>query len=369
MPKEYVSLNAFRALAAFWVLAAHCSIWGGWRTPFIPEPKLAVNLFMVLSGFLMVHVSNSRWDEEPLNRLRNFNRFVTRRFFRIAPAYYLSLLLAAIFSSYFLGGYQVLYDNSPIAFSDVLNPRNFSFDYLNIIAHISFLFGLHPTLSFSTYLPDWSLSLEMQFYVAFPLIYIAFRKIGPASASVPLWISCFLATYLLRGHAQYTEPSLIVFKLKFFLSGMMLWYSLNDRGHLYRKYLYFVISIAMSADRSQMGFVCPVLVASMYALSAAENSGFSVRFLRSRVITFCSDVSYGVYLFHGFFISASGLLIGSNPTLLGLNPIQRSLLIFAITLPGSYLAAALVHRLVELPGISLGQRILRRKRVGADALA
>lgn len=71
-------LNAFRGAAALWVVVAHCMIWGG--VPFnpIPDPKLAVDLFMLLSGFLMLYtVDRSRKD---------WGRFGLRRFFRLAPA-------------------------------------------------------------------------------------------------------------------------------------------------------------------------------------------------------------------------------------------------------------------------------------------
>jgi peptidoglycan/LPS O-acetylase OafA/YrhL len=40
----------------------------------------------------------------------------------------------------------------------------------NILTHITFLFGLFPQYASNDVLPDWSLSLEMQFYVAIPLI-------------------------------------------------------------------------------------------------------------------------------------------------------------------------------------------------------
>ena len=63
----------------------------------------------------------------PRSEIRNSWRFLIRRYFRIAPAYYLSLILAAAFSSAFLGGYGVLYDMSTIGLSQVYNPERIVF--------------------------------------------------------------------------------------------------------------------------------------------------------------------------------------------------------------------------------------------------
>ena len=49
MVKEFAFINLFRAIAAFWVLAAHCMIWGGWYGVPLPSAKIAVDLFMMIS--------------------------------------------------------------------------------------------------------------------------------------------------------------------------------------------------------------------------------------------------------------------------------------------------------------------------------
>lgn len=42
--------------------------------------------------------------------------------------------------------------------------------------HASFVFGFLPSYSFSTPLPDWSLGLEIQFYLIFPVLFFFYRK-------------------------------------------------------------------------------------------------------------------------------------------------------------------------------------------------
>ena len=89
--KELRTINLFRATAAYWVLIGHCRIWGGWQEFWVPDGKMAVDLFMVISGFLMAAHAIDRAPKEPLsgdsNWRSNWRRFWIRRFFRIAPAY------------------------------------------------------------------------------------------------------------------------------------------------------------------------------------------------------------------------------------------------------------------------------------------
>jgi len=46
------SIAALRALAAFWVLAAHCMIWGGWYGVPLPSPKEAKLAIETLTDYI-----------------------------------------------------------------------------------------------------------------------------------------------------------------------------------------------------------------------------------------------------------------------------------------------------------------------------
>jgi peptidoglycan/LPS O-acetylase OafA/YrhL len=192
MPVETGFLNGIRAIAAFWVLSAHCMIWGGWYGLPIPDPKIAVDLFMILSGFLMAHTMDERTSPQTPKHPRPWLEFYVRRFFRIAPAYYLSLGLAVVLAPIFLGGYAQFQDLNPAQWvgNTTYDPRLTHYDLTNIAMHVSFLFGLIPRYAASTMLPDWSLGLEMQFYAAFPIIFAAARKYGVFGTCLALAVIC-----------------------------------------------------------------------------------------------------------------------------------------------------------------------------------
>ncbi|WP_327440176.1 acyltransferase [Pseudomonas donghuensis] len=370
MVKEFEFVNFFRAIAALWVLVAHCMIWGGWYGVPLPSAKIAVNLFMLISGFLMMANAIARKDSEPLSAGRSWVRFWIRRYFRLAPAYYLSLILAIIFSSYYLLGYKELQHLNPAlwgtAEGGIYDPMRTEYTLVNVLLHITFLFGLHPEYSFSTSLPDWSLSLEMQFYAVFPLLFLVFSRLGVAKSSLLIGVPVFLAGTWISARVHYLEPSLIVLRLNYFLAGMVLFSAMQSGVSTLRQVCLVACAMALVYIGSRIEpdeLVLPGFLLVMFAIGVAERSGqapsWLISLINNRVVRFASDTSYGVYLFHGFFISAAGLAITRTPFLLELTPIQRVGAMLPFVLIGAYLTAYVIYRLVEQPGIRLGGRINR----------
>jgi len=366
MTREFNFINFFRATAAFWVLFAHCMIWGGWHGIPVPSPKIAVDIFMLISGYLMAATTTARNHLEPLSNSRNWLRFWLKRFFRIAPAYYLSLGLAVFSGTYFLAGYQELQNLNPTLWpaGGVYDPSKIEYTLQNILLHISFLFGLHPKYSFSTFLPDWSLSLEMQFYFAFPFLFLVMQKFGFVRTAVLVGIPIFILGFGITRLVKYHEPSLLIFKLNYFLAGIILFLFLTS-GTTRRKRIASasaaILLVSVDLRYREQLVALPALMILMLYLGKLEVSNKTPKwlslFFNSRTVRFASDTSYGVYLFHGFFISGSGIILSTHSDLILLPPQQRFALILTFVTALSYLLAYAIYRLVELPGIRLGKNI------------
>lgn len=313
--------------------------------------------------------ASARSHFEPLSNSRNWWRFWLRRFFRLAPAYYVSLALAILSSGYFLVGYQELQSLNPTRWTPggVYDPSRVEYTLNNIILHLSFLFGLHPTYSFSTFLPDWSLSLEMQFYFAFPLLFMAMQKFGFIRSALFIGLPVFILGFGVSRLIHYHEPSLLFLKLNYFLAGIILYRFLSvDASKPKRLALALSAILLVSIDiryRTQL-VVLPALLLSMLTLGWLEATNRTPRsislFINSHLIRFASDTSYGVYLFHGFFISASGLIISKYSSLVSLLPRQRVFLMFIFVTISAYLLAYIVYRFIELPGIRFGKRAIEK---------
>jgi exopolysaccharide production protein ExoZ len=153
------SLDMVRGIAVIGVVAVHCGESFPSGIPFVQSLSIAgsygVQLFFLASAFTMAYM----WDVRSNNEPAPIRRFLIRRFFRIAPMFYLS---AALYLQYFGE-----------------SPRYWAPEGLtswDIASTFLFLHGFWPT-SISSVVPGgWSIAVEMSFYVLFPLIYIYFAR-------------------------------------------------------------------------------------------------------------------------------------------------------------------------------------------------
>ena len=365
-------IDGLRTTAAFSVLAAHCLIWSGWPgigLPLIPQAgllaKIAVDLFMIISGFVMVFTADQRRAEEPLATPASIATFYVRRFFRIAPAYYLSLIAAVLLADQFLGGYTALADRLPWLRNSYYNARAINYTAENLLLHFSFLFGLFPNWSFSTQLPDWSLSLEMQFYLVFPFLALAVWRFGALAVCclvLPIW---FVATV---GWLPYfREPSLLLFKLPVFLAGMLLCQAALSEAFVRRAMLQ-LLAIALTLTQFLMygpQSIWIAVCALVFVAMTAQPWG-AFRFVQNgiayvldnKVMRAGAALSYGVYLFHGFMLAILGSALFRSPAFVAMDVHARSFILFLAVLGGTLLVSAVVHIAVERPGIDLGKRII-----------
>jgi len=63
--KRIGCLDGLRGLAALWVLLGHSLQLTGWHLPILSSPDLGVDLFIMLSGFLMVFHYRLRESANP----------------------------------------------------------------------------------------------------------------------------------------------------------------------------------------------------------------------------------------------------------------------------------------------------------------
>ncbi|MGZ0719080.1 acyltransferase family protein [Pseudomonas palleroniana] len=204
----------------------------------------------------------------------------------------------------------------------------------------------------------------MQFYAIFPLLFLAFGRAGIVKTSLLIGWGVFMLGKWVSSHVNYIEPSLIVLRLNYFLAGMVLFSAIelgvsNVRRACLVACTFLLVYIGSRVEADPL--VLPCITLLMLAMGLAEISGrapaWLVFLINNKLVKFASETSYGVYLFHGFFISFAGLLISRTPILLALSPAHRVGGMLLFVLLGAYLTAYVVYRLIEQPGIKLGGRI------------
>ncbi|MDA8708042.1 acyltransferase [Hellea sp.] len=154
------NVQALRGIAAMLVVFAHLrfyeSVFGGDKilSPVLKMGTSGVDLFFVISGFIMVYVTRNRADTK---RFRQIPKFLFARITRIYPVYW---VLTGIYVFVYFNIPGILWD------SEVLPKMNFltSFTLLPNMIHA-------PIVSVG-----WTLVFEMQFYIVFAFILLFKRK-------------------------------------------------------------------------------------------------------------------------------------------------------------------------------------------------
>lgn len=165
-------LTGLRAIAAIWVIAYHYGLGPFGRLhlirvfPFIGFGYLGVDLFFMLSGFVIWHVHGDDFRRPSVER---FKRFMMLRVARLCPVYLFTLLL--------LGAIFLL---STAVASWHMNPANYTLHDFLINMTMLQTWGLvsHPTWNY----PDWSVSAEWFCYFLFPFAALMFIGLKRAHA-------------------------------------------------------------------------------------------------------------------------------------------------------------------------------------------
>ena len=263
-------LDGLRGMAALWVLLSHVQILTG--APFWPVVswgQLAVDLFIMLSGFLMAWHYVLRKSAEPFESRSTWWHFWVKRFFRIAPLYYFLLLCAMVLGPE-IGAYRgVVGSVWPHTLTDESRYIDTSLD--NLVAHASFVFGMIPYYSFRTALPDWSIGLEMQFYAVFPLLMLACARWGFALVGLFVSVVSALAIWLWpEFFSGFVMPSFLPMKIYMFFIGMWLAVAKLSSLRSYQLRLLLVIFVvtvvAAAAERSHEAYGRLIVVMGFAAL-------------------------------------------------------------------------------------------------------
>lgn len=196
-------LQGIRAIAVLAVVAYHT------KFPFLHGGFLGVDVFFVLSGYLMAINVSQRQAEGRFA----YGRFLIRRFLRIYPALLAMLIVSATVAwrvafpqelQQFVGGMW----SSALLASNVLFWRTSGyFDDLSLA---------NPLIH------TWSLSLEAQYYLVFPLIFVFFRRHWrfPALTVLTLASLC-LALWATPAHASASFYLLPTRGWEFFAGAMV----------------------------------------------------------------------------------------------------------------------------------------------------
>lgn len=174
------ALDGVRAVAILAVMTFHAD--GNW----LPGGHLGVSVFFVLSGYLITSLLLAEHGQLGQVDLKTFYR---RRAARLIPALLPLVATATLFLVVRYGTREA----GPEIKAEALAA---SFFFMNLKMFISGRFPTDPLV------PMWSLSLEEQFYIGWPLLLAALLR-RARRAVLPLILAAIFIVMLLRWHGVH----------------------------------------------------------------------------------------------------------------------------------------------------------------------
>lgn len=310
-PGRIPSLDGMRAASIVLVILGHNRLWHPWGTAPQLEPlvglvsngDLGVSVFFVISGFLITTLLVREVEATGTVGLRNF---YLRRAFRIIPAYYVFLLTLMA-----LSWGRVIAVPAGTMWSSVLFLRN----YLTPVEHSTDWYTAHC----------WSLSVEEQFYLFWPVCLAALgrrRAVWLSSGLIAVAPLSRITTYALWPDMRREINYLLHTRVDTLMWGCLVALLFDSvafsalRVKLYRLRVPLIAALFVSIaspwlrQRFQgaylftVGYGAEGACITAVMLWAVECSGGIIgRLLNCRPIVHLGTVSYSAYLWQQLFTS------------------------------------------------------------------
>jgi peptidoglycan/LPS O-acetylase OafA/YrhL len=331
-------INGLRGIAVLAVVFYHAGF------GFASGGYVGVDIFFVLSGFLIFNSIQSSIKKDHFS----FLVFYERRFLRIFPAV---ITVAALVS---IVGYQLLF---PEEIKELLESVQ-SFLMLrsniwasNSISYFGIEVGYKPLIHF------WSLSIELQFYIFFPiLLYFCLKNEAKSFLIVIVVIvflvSLFYAIFWIENNPNDGYFSSRMRVWQFSLGGILSLSritsvvnstSLKIKSTLVGFGLLLILLSVVIFDKSSLFpgkfALVPCLGAILILAFSGEKGCFFSNFLSMRWFGFIGTISFSLYLTHQPIMAFYRVFLGRN-----LDAIESILTIFL-----SILVSVILYYVIEKP--------------------
>jgi exopolysaccharide production protein ExoZ len=347
-------LDGLRAVAFLAVLVFHAGIWArpSWSTWILQFGAYGVDLFFVVSGFVMVHITRGR----PIS----LGDFWRRRFLRLAVPYWIALAAGVVISwvMYEVGG-------APWWGQPMQNVFPLSSDWgADLAAHVVILHGLVRSWTDTVDGAFWSLSAEWQFYLAFPFLASMGRRFGArrlmflaVAVSVVWWF------WMVRTSAGVAMPLLPAW-VGTFAVGMFVAEAtaLDRRWFLPVAGVSGALAVALTAVDDVRWLIRP---AWGVAFGGVVLVGHRLPGVAHRWLTAVGRASYSGYLVHGALFLAIAVPLSRADA----GSTARSLAFFGVGVPAAVALSMVFHRWIEEPAHELARGSRRDSRDDLSSLA
>jgi peptidoglycan/LPS O-acetylase OafA/YrhL len=367
MPSKHLShlfeLDVVRGLMSWWVVVGHVLAFAGFQENNVPSVTAvvmhgayAVNVFMMMSGFVIANLLADKNE--------SYNVFLVRRFLRIYPVFLVALAVAILARPLYI---PILLSSRvplPWHYDRIWVAENNHF-WPHVLAHLSMLYGVIPesTLRYSGIAllgPAWSMTIEFQYYLLAPLLILIARRFGGKG-----WITVIavagLVSQVFAASLQRNFPTSLPTFLPLFLAGMTSYWIYAQMREQEPKVPADILLAGVPLLYLVTGSVPATIWGFTMALILANGQSPVVSKMKSLLnqpsLLFLGKISYSTYLIHYPILWLGKALVAR--VALHANPFVVAPALFALTIPATLCASALLYHFVEKPGIDFGRRLFK----------
>lgn len=338
-------LDGLRGIAILAVLMVHASLGLGLATPlrnFTFYGVRGVQLFFIVSGMTLMQAH--------IDRALDLTNFAARRFFRVAPMFYLGAIIYLA-----LGAWTTIHGGTHDASA------------LDIVATFLFLHGWLPSAINKVVPGGWSIAAEAMLYVIFPAILALARQ--PRRLTIFVIGSYIVAgaTNLLLIRLLPPTPENRGFAMAFWLcqvpafAGGCLLAAVGSKirvGRSAAMVALFGSVIGLIVDsqlRGHSNLLVAILLMTIFvwAIANAQPHIFLSGFL-----PYLGRISFSVYILHFLVLGVVDLALQRIAP--PMPPAITFVIIYVTTLALVSVAATLTFRFIEQPFVKLGRKVAIR---------
>jgi peptidoglycan/LPS O-acetylase OafA/YrhL len=302
VPNQFVlgyrpALDGLRGVAILAVLAVHTSHLFGWSI--LKGGNIGVDIFFVLSGFLITSILLNEWNQTGDVSLKNF---YLRRCLRLVPALLLMVLIVYPASSLLFSAEEAAHTRSATPWA--------------LMYVTDFVIAFFPNIGLGALRHTWSLAMEEQFYLLWPPLLIILLKTGASKKQlVLLTVSLAVLSALHRAALYQSGASLartyygIDVRADALLIGCaagmaVTWGLIGSMSRVTKPAVLLLALLLVVSDYAtpfmhRGGFTVLAFATGLIVINLVTGeTGISRRILESPPLVWTGRISYGVYLWH-----------------------------------------------------------------------
>ncbi|MFR9166743.1 MAG: acyltransferase family protein [Dysgonomonas sp.] len=352
-PKKYEYIDSLRGIAVIFVVGVHVTLMNPSLWDFFPEFMQltmqhwihCIQLFFIVSAFTLTISYHNRINEPHATR-----NFIIRRFFRIAPMYYLAIIYFTF--AIFLG-----FNLSQINWADL--------PVKGLISSFLFMNGLFPAW-INSYVPGgWTITVEFMFYFTMPIIC---RYINNLNKSIVFVLATLLFSTLLNtllAGSSFDKFDFLYYyfpnQLPIFAMGILAYWLINESIYNIKTSTALFLTTVF-AFYCFISFPLHFVDTIVFLLLILILNKKPYKLFSNKILAIIGKYSFSLYLIHFAILKilAEKKIDKIFEATNSFTAILDAGSLYLLVLGGAFIISHFTYKYVEVPGQNLGRKLIKR---------